>query len=226
MEPSLLAVRVYAEPGLSVMSAKNVFSADLDGLDVTMEITVSGDGWIQVGCVGEDADFAVNFLKSRYGTPVGQALSGNVYSGYVKTIGESGLIVDVGTDLEIPAVNLRSLGPGNAIQVATRFGLIPRFPVKVLVQANGRPELAEETTALLWKWKKSPSDRVIINASTRSRIKSAIRKTGHGRDILGIERIGILEHAIICKTGTDGPGIVAEIGPLLKADIGVIRGDG
>jgi len=47
-----------------------------------------------------------------------------------------------------------------------------------------------------------------------------------GRDIYEIERLGLLEHAIVCREKTDGPGIVAEIGPYLKSEMGVVIGDG
>lgn len=84
----------------------------------------------------------------------------------------------------------------------------------------------KEQEDVWWTWKKSISDRVIVNSVTRSQLKAAIKKTGHERDIYGIERIGLMEHAVVCRENTDGPGIVSEIGPLLDADIGVIIGSG
>ncbi len=76
-----------------------------------------------------------------------------------------------------------------------------------------------------WKWKKASTDRVTVNGATRSEIKYSIKKTGHSRDIYGIERLGLLEHAIVCRENTDGPGIVASIGPFLHSEIGVVIGD-
>jgi hypothetical protein len=35
-----------------------------------------------------------------------------------------------------------------------------------------------------------------------------------------------MEHAIVCREDTDGPGIVAEIGKLLISDLGVVVGNG
>ena len=76
-----------------------------------------------------------------------------------------------------------------------------------------------------WKWKKASTDRVTVNGATRSEIKYSIKKTGHSRDIYGIERLGLLEHDIVCRENTDGPGIVASIGPFLHSEIGVVIGD-
>jgi hypothetical protein len=58
---------------------------------------------------------------------------------------------------------------------------------------------------------------------TRSELKAAIKKTGHARDIFGIERLGLMEHIITCREGTDGPGIVAAIGRHVKGELGVIK---
>jgi hypothetical protein len=64
---------------------------------------------------------------------------------------------------------------------------------------------------------------VIANSVTRSELKAAIKKTGHARDIYGIERLGLMEHMITCRENTDGPGIVAAIGKLVKGELGVVR---
>jgi hypothetical protein len=220
-----LGLFIYAKPEQSVISAKNLLSADLEDLDVSVEVRISSSGWLEVRLGGEDAEFGLNFLKEKYGSPTKKPDTGIVYSGYLKSIKEEYLLIDIGREMKIPAINLTPLGTGNARQIATRFGLIPHFPVKVQLSKESHTlEFAAETIELLWKWKKSPLDRVIVNSSTRSKIKAAIRKKGHGKDILGVEKLGLLENIIVCKKGTDGPGIVASIGPLLKSEMGVIKG--
>ena len=102
------------------------------------------------------------------------------------------------------------------------------MPVEIEVfEANKKikARFTKKQLDLWWSWKKASTDRVIVNAATRSEIKSAIKKTGHGRDIYEIERLGLLEHAIVCRENTDGPGIVAAIGPRLKSEMGVVIGD-
>lgn len=225
MEKGCLGIFVYSNPQQALISAKNLLSADLENLEANLEVNVNKSGWLEVRIGGEDAEFALNFLKTKYGFPAKKVESGIVYSGYIKSIEDDKILVDIGRTMNIPGSNLKPLGQGNAKQVSTRFGLIPYFPVKVqLSKHDNTLEFANETIEMLWKWKKSPMDRVIINSSTRSKIKAAIKKTGHGRDILGVEKLGLLENVVVCKEGTDGPGIVAEIGPLLKSEMGVIRG--
>jgi len=102
------------------------------------------------------------------------------------------------------------------------------LPVEIEVFEANRKVKARFTKKQLdlwWGWKKAATDRVTVNGATRSEIKSAIKKTGHGRDIYEIERLGLLEHAIVCREKTDGPGIVAAIGHRLKSEMGVIIGE-
>jgi hypothetical protein len=88
-------------------------------------------------------------------------------------------------------------------------------------KSTGR--LSKRQLDTLWGWKKSGYDHVTANSVTRSELKAAIKKTGHARDIFGIERLGLMEHLITCRQGTDGPGIVAAIGRHVKGELGVIR---
>ena len=65
------------------------------------------------------------------------------------------------------------------------------------------------------EWAKSKLERLIINGVTRHHLKKVITKSGHLRDIVAIERLGLLEEIIICKQGTNARGILTKIGPLL-----------
>ncbi|MEZ5336130.1 MAG: DUF2110 family protein [Methanolobus sp.] len=49
-----------------------------------------------------------------------------------------------------------------------------------------------------------------------------MKKTGHARDIYGIERLGLMEHMITCRKYRR-TRIVAAIGRLVKGELGVIR---
>jgi hypothetical protein len=117
------------------------------------------------------------------------------------------------------------LGNGTAKQIAARFGMIRHLPVKVEIidEKANEGAFTKEQVDLWWNWKKSDQDRVIANSVTRSELKAAIKKTGHARDIYGIERLGLMEHMITCRESTDGPGIVAAIGKLVKGELGVVR---
>jgi hypothetical protein len=123
--------------------------------------------------------------------------------------------------------NLKNLGVGSVRQISLRFGMIKYLPVEVEVittKSQIQGKFSKYQTDVFWKWKKAGYDRVTANAITRSELKAAIKRTGHARDIYGIERIGIMEHAIVCRENTDGPGIVAAIGKFIPSELGVIIG--
>jgi hypothetical protein len=60
---------------------------------------------------------------------------------------------------------------------------------------------------------------VNVNSATRAEVRATVNRAGHARDIVTVERIGLLEQSIVCKEGTDPPGLLAAIGEYLPAEI-------
>jgi hypothetical protein len=227
METAILTIKIYGNVERALSSASFMLENELKDLDAKAEVSLGPDGWLQVAATGDDGEFAINFLKEKFGTPVTYVDDKAVYRGFISSIDEDGITVDIGITLKIKSSELSVLGAGTSPQIASRFGLIPHLPVyiRVLKQEDGTfASFTKKQVDLFWSWKKLPTDRLTVNSVTRSELKSAIKKKGHGRDIYGIERLGLLENLVVCREKTDGPGIVAEIGPLLNAEIGVIKG--
>ncbi|MFB6177500.1 MAG: DUF2110 family protein, partial [Halobaculum sp.] len=44
-------------------------------------------------------------------------------------------------------------------------------------------------------------------------------RAGHARDILTVERLGLLEQSVVCKGGTDPPGLLSAVGQYLPAEL-------
>ncbi|MDY0386189.1 MAG: DUF2110 family protein [Methanolobus sp.] len=220
-----LLLKIYGNRERAFHSAEMFVGNELKELDALAEFSISEDNWLKVDISGEDSEFVSNFLVSKFGTPVTELTKNEVYSGVIHQIREMEIIVDVGTLVSIPKKNLTDLGVGTAKQIATRFGLIKRLPVKVEItdEATNVGAFTKSQADLWWDWKKSSQDRVIANAVTRSELKVAVKRTGHARDIYGIERLGLMEHMIICRETSDGPGIVAAIGRFVKGELGVMK---
>ncbi|WP_440948265.1 DUF2110 family protein [Methanosarcina sp. T3] len=207
---------------------KNLVENELKDLEVKVEVSITPENWAEFILEGEDEEVSANLLTSRYGSPAKKAEPGKVYLGFLQAFTEDAFMVNIGVPLRVEAEELKALGSGKPKQLAARFGLIPHLPIEVEVsEANKKikTRFTKKQLDLWWSWKKASTDRVIINAATRSEIKNAVKKTGHGRDIYEIERLGLLEHAVVCREKTDGPGIVAAIGPRLKSEMGVVIGD-
>ncbi len=119
---------------------------------------------------------------------------------------------------------MQNLGIGSIPQICSRFGLIEEVPLLVQINSNFNVNITKHQIDYLWGLKKSECDHLIINNCTKSKLKEILKKTKHQRDIYRIDRLGLLEHIIICKKSTDGPGLVSSIGPFLNSKIGVIIG--
>lgn len=207
---------------------KSLVENELKELEVRIEVSITPENWAEFSLEGEDEEVSANFLLSRYGTPARKIEAGRIYKGFLQAFMEEGFLVNTGVTVKVESEELKALGNGKPKQLASRFGLIPHLPVEVEIFETNKKlkaRFSKKQLDLWWSWKKASTDRVIVNGATKSEIKSVLKKTGHGRDIYEIERLGLLEHAIVCREKTDGPGIVAAIGPRLKSEIGVVIGD-
>ncbi len=208
-----------------IEKANKAFQATLKNklkhLDV--DITVDSNKWMKVTLTGEDEEFAANYLVSAYGSPHNLNI-GDIITGRLARVDEHSITVDIGLKFVfVSKGNLKRLGAGTPKQIASRFGFVEQLPLEVRVTDIKEVEFTEKQIDTFWKWKKG-TDRVTVNGATRGQIRSVLKKTGHLRDIIRVEKLGILEHSIICKKGTDAPGIISDIGPYLKSDLGCVRG--
>lgn len=227
MKKITLCIKVYGNEKKTVDTISATVANELKELAVQINITVSADRWAIAEIEGEDEEFASNLLTRQYGILTSIPEEGAIYKGFIDSIEEDRIVVDIGTQIIISPENMKDLGPGNARQIASRFGMIRYLPVEVEI-INNEPKIQGKFSKYQadkwWQWKKAGYDRVTANAITRSELKAAVKRTGHARDIYGIERLGIMEHAIVCRETTDGPGIVAAIGRLVPSELGVIIG--
>lgn len=218
---------VYGCPTSSLRALETFIQKELGELDADIDVRICEKRFV-LNVSGEDSEVAANFFLNEFGRflTLEEVCEGEVYKGYISKINGSGIYVSCGPDFLISSESLKNLGTGTYDRVAERFGIIPYQPVSFVVHPGKKTAaFSKEQVDMWWSWKKSATDRLIINNATRSRVKNALKKKGHGRDVYGVERLGICESVVICKEKTDAPGLVASIGPLLRSDIGVIIGD-
>ncbi|MEM1659307.1 MAG: DUF2110 family protein [Candidatus Jordarchaeales archaeon] len=233
-----LLERVYGadvEDGLK--SARMLLKKDFSELNVAIkEISLDDKGRLVVTLEGEDEEAAKNFLAQRYGCTrsLSELKEGGVYRGHVVNplYYGYGFYVDIGVvhpapkDALVPLYKLRKQLVGDRKvplrMIARAFCFVENLPVEVKVvkvdpaRNKIEAELSEKEIERLNEWVKSKFDRVVVCGATRQQVRRAIIKSGHLRDIVAIERLGLMEHAIVCKYGTDAPGIIAEVGDYLR----------
>ncbi|MCW3982307.1 MAG: DUF2110 family protein, partial [Candidatus Bathyarchaeota archaeon] len=101
------------------------------------------------------------------------------------------------------------------------YGLAANLPVKVRVlKADSQEvvsEFAEGQLEVLRRWICSRLDRLIALGIPKAKLETAVKKARLNRDVIGIESLGLLEHALTCKLGTDATGLVPKLGRHLPA---------
>lgn len=215
-----------------------VFSSLCRELTVRLRIVgKTNRGWIQIEVSGEDEVVALRYLDQEIGlapTLIDKLKRFSTARGRIVSPGEdeNGLYVDVGVfsphvcDAVIPLQGLQAqLADGkefSLLQLTALFCLFDNVPLRVKVISDVdveakrvEAELAELQVTQIMYWIRSSVDRLMVFGAPLSKVEYAVKASRHARDIIRIEPLGLLEHAILCKLGTDARGLVSKLGPLL-----------
>ncbi len=85
--------------------------------------------------------------------------------------------------------------------------------------AGDPPRLADAERDRLFEWTRSDSGRLNVNSATRGEVRATLNRAGHARDVVTVERLGLLEQSVVCAEGTDPPGLLASVGEYLPAEL-------
>jgi hypothetical protein len=189
----------------------------LGDLTVEWSVGVREDDFPSVTVEGEDAPVARNLLREEWGAITPHREPGEVYAGTLERWDDDGFYLDAGEEVFVPAEEL-GLGPGDPSQIRRRFGLVQHVPLRFVVGEEGVARLADEERDRLYEWTRGDG-RVNVNSATRSEVRATINRAGHAEDIVTVERLGLLEQSVVCREGTDPPGLIASIGGYLPAEL-------
>jgi hypothetical protein len=208
------------------------------GLEVEAKILgVVANGWVQIALSGEDEGIATNYLIKEVGvcpSNFGNVKKVSTLKGYVKNIGKNGAVlsVDVGVfqpKISYATIELRRLqaqlvdGKKIAVRkIADLFGLCEYSPINVKVTGLNEKksridaELSSKQIRKYVVWRESLLDRLLVMGSSLNEVKVTIKHAKLERDVIDVEPLGLLEHALTCKLGTDATGLIPKIGRNLK----------
>jgi hypothetical protein len=198
--------------------------------------------WIQVEVNGEDESVSLQLLNNEFGLAPNNADNVEKFSVLRGKIVDSGktateLCVDVGVFTprvvyaKIPLQNLQAqLADGKKLplqRLTELFCLLDYVPLNVKIvdtaldDENGTfsAELSERQLALFTNWLRSSLDRLVISGAQHSNVEYAVEASRHFRDVVNIESLGWLEHAIVCKLGTDAVGLIPAMGRFMRTAI-------
>lgn len=207
------------------------------GLKVRLRVIgKTSRGWIKIEISGEDETVALNYLEkkvgfvptfgdkqTRFSTVRGRVISPDV--------SEQGVHVDIGIqspnnrDVVVPCRIMESqLTDGKKVslqKLVERFCFIQNLPVEVKILSHKDTnreyflgEFSEAQLILTTKWIRCNLDRLIVLGAPISEVEYALKRLRYSRDIIRVERLGLLESALLCKLGTDAVGLMPKIGPI------------
>jgi hypothetical protein len=209
--------------------------------DLKVKIKVEGRttrNWIEIDLAGEDEQVATKLLDREIGlAPVSEGkikrfsvLKGRIL-GSEKAVTELG--VDVGVfrpgvcDAVIPLKRLQAqLADGRELSLQ---GLVKLFCLRdfmplyvkivgALDRETGRweAELSEKQLSEFTDWLRSNLERLIVLGAGRGEVEQAVERSKHFRDVVKIESLGLYEHIVTLKLGTDAVGLMPRFGPFLR----------
>jgi hypothetical protein len=217
----VLATKVYVggEAGERALDSLDSLVANtLDGLDVEWTTGLRDDDFPSVTVSGEDAAVARNLLAEEWGAVTPHREPGETYVGTLDSWDEDGFVLDAGEPVRVPADEL-GLGAGTPSQIRTRYGLVQHTPLGFVEGDEGPARLADAERDRLYDWTRAETGRVNVNSATRAEVRATVNRAGHAEDIVTVERLGLLEQSVVCRPETDPPGLLADIGPHLPAEM-------
>jgi hypothetical protein len=214
-------------------------------LDVEIEVSNNTTNrWVQVSVSGEDENIATSYINKEIGTcppNLENAKKSSVLRGYISKLDliKQELSIDVGIFepkivlATVPLAILQTqLVEGRKVdlkKIAEIYGLVERSPLSIkpvspiTEEVEGlQAELAAEQVERLRSWQQSLLDRLIILGASIDKIENVLERTRLNRDVIEIETLGMFEHALTCKLGTNAAGLVSIVGRYLRNSVFVV----
>jgi len=210
------------------------------GLKVQVKVRgQTAQEWVQVEVSGEDESVALRLLNSEFGSAPNSADNVEKFSVLRGRIIDSGkttaeLRLDIGVFApkvvyaKVPLTSLQAqLVDGKRLplqRLTELFCLLDYLPLQVKIfdteldveDETFSAELSDSQLALFTDWLRSMLDRLVILGARRGDVDHAVEASRHFRDIVRIESLGWLEHAAVCKLGTDAVGLIPAMGRFLR----------
>jgi hypothetical protein len=216
----VLGTKLYVEGDArerSLDSLRSLVENELGELDVSFTVGVRDDDFPSVTLDGPDATAARNVLAEAYGEVTPQLAADEPAVGTLEAWDDDGFVLDAGfgNQVRIPASGL-GLGQGTPEQIRTRFGLVQHVPL--WFEPGDPATLTDEQRDRLYDWTRGDG-RLNVNSATRAETRATVNRAGHAEDIVTVERLGLLEQSIVCREGTDPPGLLASVGEYLPSEL-------
>jgi hypothetical protein len=211
-----------------------ILAGRADGLKVESDYALKGQ-WLTIRARGEDGDAFLNLLREDLGeAPVSRRKleRWNTVKGFVAGAGRIGygVYLDIGIqdpapkDALFPLHRMRAqLADGQTLsakEILDQNALVDYVPLKLTVTGfdgeNISVEVEDEDRERIVSWKKYPFDRVLVVGADKVQVENSVRASGLQSDVIEVESLSLFVQCLVCKIGTDAPGVIAKIGNRLR----------
>lgn len=229
MSITTLAVKTFNENRLEVV--EKLLKSKLKGLKVKTQVCGTINNWVQALISGEDENMALRYISEEIGvcpSTVKEIAKFSTLKGYITAINKDRIALDIGVfspkkvEAKLTLQHLQAqLADGRKLAIkklAELYGFCENLPLTVKASTINVEENIVETTfsekqlKIYRGWVNSLLDRLIILGATREEVMSSLRATRCLRDTVDVESMGLFEHALTCKLGTDAAGLLPKIG--------------
>lgn len=214
----VLATKIYVRGDArdrALGSLRSLVENEIGELHVEASYGIRHDDFPTVTLTGPDAPAARAVLAEEWGSITAPLPDDEPVVATLEGWDEDGWYLDAGEEVFVPADGL-ALGVGSPVQLVERFGLVQHQRLRCI--PGDDPRLASAEVDRLFDWQRGPG-RVTVNSVTRAEVRATVNRAGHADDIVTVERLGLLEQSVICRDGTDPPGLLASIGQHLPGQM-------
>ncbi|MEM2103271.1 MAG: DUF2110 family protein [Candidatus Bathyarchaeia archaeon] len=223
------ASKVHSQNHLRIV--EDYLKSSLKGLKIKIEnVKAAANNWVQITFSGEDEKAAISYLEKELGlcpTHLEHLKKFSTVRGYITSLSESReeIRLDIGltcptTYVKIPLQRLQAqLADGRKItlnKLIKLYGFSEHMPIKLNITSMNEncieAEITEAQLKMYRKWVKSLLDRLIVLGASQQEINKALKEAKCLTDVIKIEPLGLFEHAVTCKLGTDAVGLIPKIG--------------
>jgi hypothetical protein len=224
---------------MQLKQIERLLKLNLEGLDVNVKVEgVVAGRWVKISLSGEDEAIATNYVRREFGVcpeSLANVKRFTTVKSYLSNPAKNrdALHVDIGVfqpETVYATVPLRhlqaALSDGRKFalkKIVELFGFCEDLPLSLKIievktaEEQVEAEFATEQLGKFTSWRESLLDRLIVLGSPLHEVKKTLSYTGLSRDVIGIEALGMFEHALTCKLGTDAVGLISQLGRNLRS---------
>ncbi len=200
-------------------------------LDVSVQLQgVTSNGFVKIGVQGSDSEVFTELIKRNLGLAPSGLSEVEVHDNFKAyatriDVKRQTIEVDLGpvsTRSEISREALvAQLGDGRNIpvdKIARSYCIEEGVPILVRITSIDPDRrhieawISDNQTSRFEQWRRQRFHRIVAVGGFHDELREAMRISRVERDVIELEELALTAHSLVCKLGTDAPGIIAKIG--------------